>query len=149
LVHHTAQGEIRLLFPSHVDELPDGFEAKNYCYIPEGERWFELDDHTGIETFHVIASMERLLKLEAYFERYALLLPAKKGDCRDQILTEIQNLKRRHRQFKTAAERPVQVVGGIRGGDETRKTLGFDPASMAVEISARKFYSKTFTIDHQ
>ena len=47
LVYHSAQGAIRLLFPSNVDELPGGFEAKKYCYIPEGERWFELDDHTG------------------------------------------------------------------------------------------------------
>ena len=87
--------------------------------------------------------------MEALFRGYALVSPAEKGDCRDQILTEIRNLKRRHRQFKTAAERPVQIVGGIRGGDETRKAAGFDPASMAVEISAQKFYSKTFTIDHQ
>lgn len=149
LVYHSAQGEIRLLFPSNVNDLPGGFEVKKYCYVPEGESWFELDDHTGSETFHLIASMARLLKLEALFRGCALVSPAEKGACRDEILTEIRNLKRRHRQFKTAAERPVQIVGGIRGGDETRKTAGFDPASMAVEISAQRFYSKTFTIDHQ
>jgi len=149
LVYHSAQGEIVLLFPSNTDELSGGFEEKNHYYIPEGEKWFELDNHPGKETFYLIASMERLMKLEALFRRYASLSAAEKGDCRDQILTEIQDLKRRHRQFRTAAERPVQIVGGIRGGDEIPKAAGFDPASMAVEISAQKFYSKTFTIDHQ
>lgn len=144
-VYQSAQEEIRLLFPSDVDELSAG----NSWYIPEGDSWFELDAHTGIETFHLIASEARLVKLEGFFQKYGLLSPAEKQEGWDQILREIQTLKRRHRQLKTVAERPVQIVGGIRGGDETKPAFKFDPASLAVEICARKFYSRTFTIDHQ
>ena len=87
--------------------------------------------------------------MEALVKKYALLPLAEKDDCKDQILADIRSLIRRHRRFKTAAERPVQMVGAIRGGHETSKVVRFDLLSIAVEIAADRFYGKSFTIDHQ
>lgn len=149
LIYYSAQRKVHLLFPFDLDNFPSDSDAtKDYC-IPKGDAWFELDGHTGTETFYLLASAERLVGLEALVKKYEALPPPEKGDCKDQILTEIRSLKRQHQQFKTAAERPVLIVGGIRGSDETRKAVRFDPALMAIEISAERFYSKTFTIDYQ
>lgn len=48
-----------------------------------------------------------------------------------------------------AGERPVNIIGALRGTAKTEKDGSYDVASFAVEISADTFYSRTFTIDHQ
>ena len=47
------------------------------------------------------------------------------------------------------AERPVNIIGNLRGTEKAETAGAHDIAKFAVEISADTFYSRTFTIDHQ
>lgn len=149
VIYQSAQGDIRLLFPYELGLLGTNYPLlKQYC-IPQDDHWFELDDQPGIETFYLLASAERLTALENLIEVYLSAESTKKQGFAGKILAEIHTLKWRHREFKTFAERPVQIVGGIRGSYDTQRATSCDFTSIAVEISAEAFYSRTFKIDHR
>jgi len=149
VIYHGTQGEVHLLFPYNLQQFGADHQTLRQYYIPQGDGWFELDELVGRETFYLLASVQRLHALETLTKDYESTEPAKKQELREQILTEIRRLRWRHRKFKTFAERPVQIVGNIRGVDDAQKTVRPDVSSIAVEISAKTFYSRTFTIDHQ
>ena len=149
VIYQSPRGEIHLLFPYNLQQFSTDYQPFKQYYIPQDDGWFELDEHVGRETFYLLASAQQLIELERLLRMYKTAEPAGKQDLAKQILTEIRKIKRRHRKFKTFAERPVQTVGNIRGGDDAKKALRPDVSSVAVEISAKTFYSRTFTIDHQ
>lgn len=149
VVYHSAQGEVYLLFPYNLQQFDTNYQTFKQYYIPQDDGWFELDENIGHETFYLLASSQRLIELEGLFTRYTTTELVKREDLARQILAQIRDIKRRHRKFKTFAERPLQILGNIRGVDDTRKALSIDISSIAVEISAKSFYSRTFTIDHQ
>lgn len=149
VVYHSAQGQLHLLFPYNLQQFDTDYQTFRQYYIPQNDAWFELDEKTGPEAFYLLASTQRLIELERLLTEYATADHVIKQDLAEQILTEIRKVKRRHRKFKTFAERPVQIVGSIRGVDDAQKALSPDISSIAVEISAKSFFSRTFTIDHQ
>jgi hypothetical protein len=65
------------------------------------------------------------------------------------IFAEIQNLKKRHRQLASSAERPVIIGGRIRGIEKQLGETLPDIATIADEISGVDFYARTFTIEHR
>jgi hypothetical protein len=149
VVHFSPQGEIGLLFPESFGQFAGDYKpGKNY-YVPKGRTWFELDKNTGKETFYLLAASERLIELEAMIGEYLSASTEKKTDLAKQIIAEIRDVKRKFRTFTTLAERPVTIGGNIRGVDEADKAKRPDVSTLATEISASNFYSKTFTIDHK
>jgi hypothetical protein len=60
LIYHSAQGNVRLLFPYNVKMLRAGFKPLKKYYIPQGDAWFELDEFVGTETYYLLASAQRL-----------------------------------------------------------------------------------------
>ena len=146
VIYHSAQGEVQMLFPYNLQQFRTNYQTFKQYFIPQGDEWFELDEHVGCETFYLLASAQRLHLLETLTRDYGSSKPAKKQELAEQILAEIRRLKWRHRKFKTFAERPAQVVATIRG---SQKTVRPDVSSIAVEISAKTFYGRTFTIEHQ
>lgn len=149
VIHNSSQGEIGLLFPESFGHFSGDYKlGKNY-YVPKGRTWFELDKNTGKETFYLLAASERLIELEAMIGEYQSAAMEKKADLAKQIVAEIRDVKRKFRTFTTLAERPVTIGGNIRGVDEADKARRPDVSTLATEISASNFYSKTFTIDHK
>ena len=74
---------------------------------------------------------------------------AKKPSLARAVLDEIRKLRKEHLKFKTYAERPVNIIGNLRGTEKAETAEPQDIAKFAVEISADTFYSRTFTIDHK
>ena len=149
LIYRSSQGELSVLFPRH---FKLGKNEKNLAfshYIPDGDQWFELDKHTGEERFYLLASTERLLELESLVNNYETADAAKKPSFAKMILTEIRRLRKKNLKFKTYAERPVSIIGGLRGSGKKEPTDSIDAAKYAIEISADTFFSRTFTIDHK
>ena len=149
VIYHSSKGEIDLLFPEDVRQFSGDYKTGKNYYIPSGRRWFELDKNIGRETFYLLASAQRLLELEALVGDYKSADKSKKADMADQILGEIRTVKRKFRTFTTLAERPVTIGGNIRGVEKAESARRPDVSTIATEISASNFYSKTFTIDHQ
>ena len=118
-------------------------------YIPEGNQWFELDEHVGEEKFYLLASTRPLSELEALINRYESADKAKRSGIAEKITLEIRNLRKRHLKFKTYAEKPVTITGKLRSAGKTQILHSRDIADYAVEISTTTFFSRTYTIDHQ
>ena len=149
LIYHSSQGEVSVLFPYRFEQLSRGYPKQAEYYIPQGVEWFELDDHVGQETFYLLASAERLHDLEALINKYETADPAKKPDLAKKALKEIRMLIRENRKFKSFAEKPVSIMGHLRGSEKVEAEGTPDVTNLAVEISGRNFYSRTFTIDHK
>lgn len=149
VIYHSTKGEITLLFPEDLRQFTGDYKAEKNYYVPSGRRWFELDKNIGRETFYLLASSERLLDLEALLGSYKSADDSKKPPLADQILAEIRTVKRKFRTFTTLAERPVTIGGNIRGVEKAEESKRPDVSTIATEITANNFYSKTFTIDHQ
>ena len=149
LIYSSSQGEISVLFPHRFKLRSSEYTVAGHHYIPGGNQWFELDEHTGEEKFYLLASANRLTQLEAMINDYESADAAKKPSLVQAILDEIRKLRKEHLKFKTYAERPVNIIGNLRGTEKAETAEPQDIAKFAVEISADTFYSRTFTIDHK
>ena len=149
LIYSSSQGEISVLFPHRFKLRSSEYTVAGHHYIPGGNQWFELDEHTGEEKFYLLASANRLTQLEAMINDYESADAAKKPTLAQAILAEIRKLRKEHLKFKTYAERPVNIIGSLRGTEKAETAEPQDIAKFAVEISADTFYSRTFTIDHK
>jgi hypothetical protein len=149
LIYRSSQGELSVLFPQRFKLKTAEYTVAGDHYIPKGDEWFELDEHTGEERFYLLASAERLLGLETLINDYETADAAKKSLLTEKILAEVRQLRKQHLKFKTYAERPVNIIGNLRGTEKAEMAGAHDIAKFAVEISADTFYSRTFTIDHR
>ncbi|MGD9225129.1 MAG: DUF4384 domain-containing protein [Desulfobacterales bacterium] len=149
LIYRSSQGELSVLFPHRFKLQRAEYTIAGNHYIPKGDQWFELDEYTGEERFYLLASKKRLMDLEALINDYESADAAKKPALAKAILAKIRNLRKQHLKFKTYAERPVNIIGNLRGTEKAETAGPHDIAKFAVEISADTFYSRTFTIDHK
>jgi len=149
VIYHSADGELSLKFPySFAQFTKDYSVGKNY-FIPKGQDWMWLDQSTGKETFYVLASEKRLTDLEALFTRYLSAIGPNKAQLVRELKSEIRKTKKQYRTFATDGERPINIGGNVRGLTTTTGENEPDVTDVEVDISARIFYSKTFTIDHE
>jgi hypothetical protein len=149
VIHHSSQDTIRLLFPYDLKQLSDDYQRQKKYYIPQSDRWFELDQHSGQETFYLLASAKRLETLEKLLDQYDRADVSKKAEISKQILEEIRSLKKQHRGLASAAERPETIGGAVRGFEKAQGMNPPDVSMIAREISAPGFVARTFTVEHQ
>jgi hypothetical protein len=150
VVHAGPSDDITLLFPYSLDQFKTDYRLNRNYYIPVGRKWITFDKSTGKERFYLLASNERLTDLENLLTAYEKGDKMKKSEISKQIASEIRDVKRRFRTFATLAEKPVTIGGNIRGvGEEDVKASRPDVATIATQIGATNFYSKTITIDHR
>jgi hypothetical protein len=149
LIHHNPQDEVKLLFPFTLKQLSTDYQQNRKYYIPEGDRWFELDQHSGRETFYLLASAKRLESLEELFQRYEKVDPPRRDELTKQVLDEVRSFKKQHRELAAAAERPETIGGAVRGFEKAQGMNRPDIAVIAKEISGAGFAARTFTVDHQ
>jgi hypothetical protein len=148
LLHISSQGELTPLFPAAAQ--PAKVAAKTQLFIPAGNNWFELDAHPGQEKFFLIATAERLDRLEELCNRHtALTDKADVQSSTDAILDEIKGLRQKHRQLSAPAEKPVRIGGSVRGQLPSGAPVVPDVTPLAAEVTAPGFYSRTFSIDHR
>jgi hypothetical protein len=148
LLHISSQGELTPLFPA--EAKPAKVAAGTQVFIPAGNNWFELDAHPGQEKFFLIATAERLDRLEELCTRHtALTDKADVQSSTDAILDEIKGLRQKHRQLSAPAEKPVRIGGSVRGQLPSGAPVVPDVTPLAAEVTAPGFYSRTFSIDHR
>jgi hypothetical protein len=150
LVYLDSQGELNLLFPYSIRQLQTDYIIGKPYYIPKGRTWMTMDQNTGKEIFFLVASTERLLSLEVKLGNYFSVDPSERKPLAEGVVSEIRGLRKQYSTFATIAEKPMTIGGNIRSTD-TLKTVARRPdvADIATEISAKNFYSKTITIDHE
>lgn len=148
LVHQSPDGEISMLFPYDSKQYDTNYEVGKSYYVPKGQSWFELDETVGKETFHLLASSFRLMKLENLLRDYLNSPQENKATLARDVISEIITLRRQERLMATAAERPSTIGGGVRSTDKSGKARP-DVTRIAIEVATASFYSKSITIDHR
>jgi hypothetical protein len=148
LLHMSSQGELTPLFPAAAQ--PAKVVRGTKMFIPADNNWFELDAHPGQEKFFLIATAERLDRLEELCARHtALKDKADVPSSTDAILDEIKRLRQKNKQLSAPAEKPVRIGGSLRGQQPSSSQAVPDITSLAAEITAPGFYSRTFSIEHR
>jgi Domain of unknown function (DUF4384) len=136
VIHHGARGEIQRLFPYDLQQFTTDYQTAKIYEIPPNDGWFRINEQTGLETFYLVASAQRLTDLEQLLATYAAAQPAEQPQAATNILAELRNLLKQHRA-SVKPGRPVPIAGNMRKGIE------------GVEITAPQFYIETFTIEHR
>jgi hypothetical protein len=148
LLHLSSQGELTPLHPpaAQAAKVSKGTQL----FIPSGGNWFELDGHAGQEKFFLIASAERLDRLEELCARHTIL--RNKSDVlssTDAILEEIKQLRQKHKPLSAPAEKPVRIGGSVRGEQQSSAVASPDITPLATEVTAPGFFTRTFSIEHR
>ncbi len=147
VVHKSSTDELSVLYPYSFDTESE--LDKNY-YLPKGRSWFTLDKNAGTETFYILASFERLTDLEERLIAYAQASAHQQHELGPIIVAEIKEIKKKYRTYHTLASRPISIAGNVRGTKTEPVSVDkFDVSTLATEISANNFYSKTITIEHK
>jgi len=149
VVHQDSKGEVELLFPYKIQQFQSDYVADKNYYVPKGRGWSPFDKNTGKEIFFLIASTERLLDLEVKLGNYFSADTSKKQSMANDIVSEIRSVRKHYSTYATIAEKPLTIGGNIRGTEKVEGARRPDVATLATQISAKNFYSKTITIDHQ
>jgi len=149
VVHQGSEGEIDLLFPYEIRQFQTDYMVDKNYYVPKGRNWSALDKNTGKEIFFLLASAERLIDLEVKLGNYFSADESKKQTLAADIVSEIRSVRKRYSTYATIAEKPLTIGGNIRGTDKVEGARRPDVAALATQISAKNFFSKTITIDHQ
>jgi hypothetical protein len=147
--YYSSQGQLYMLLPYNLNQFSTDYETSKNYYIPQGNFVLELDDNVGQEKFYLIASAQRLQELENLFGSYESAEDFKKPEFIENIIHEIRQLRKRHKKFTTEAERPIASTGSIRAHIISEQAGLPDLDKFAVQINAKSFFAKTFTIDHK
>lgn len=147
VIYKSSKNEISVLYPYSFEGQ---MELEKNFYIPKGRSWFKLDKNTGDETFYILASAERLTDLENTLNQYTAAAQEKKKDLAAEVVSVVKDIKKKYRAYSTLAERPISIAGNVRGTNTNSVDIDrIDIATLATEISANNFYSKTITIEHK
>ncbi len=147
VINKSSKNEISVLYPYALDAP---VEVEKNMYIPKGRGWFKLDKNIGDETFYILASQDRLIGLEAKLRQYDVAAQEKKNDLAAGIVAEIKEIKKKYRQYASIAERPISIAGNVRGTKTGAVDIDrVDIATLATQIYAPAFFSKTITIEHK
>lgn len=148
LFHQSGMEELTLLYPGQIDSYE--VETDSVFFIPPADRWFALDERTGMEKFHLIASGQRLQQIELLYRRYTSN-KSRTGHQEElaEIISAIKALRRKHLRNPGPIERPVHLGGKFRALNEEPERLSTGLSAIAIDISAKNFFSRTFTIDHR
>ncbi len=141
LLLQDAQGDVQLLFPQSFELFDRSSYLNARTFIPEGDDWFTLDNARGTERFHLVASAERLPKLEALVLACRKAAASGAPAARQAVLDEITRVRKEHSQLTIAAEKPVTIAGGTRG-------IATAIQKVATRIDAPGFYYKLFRLEH-
>jgi hypothetical protein len=145
LFHIGPSGVLTKIFPENhqTAKLP----IKQKVVIPTGNKWLELDSHSGLEKFYLVASRIRQKRLEKLYQNYMTLKDGESANISIKtILDEINSIRRNN--LSTDAERPVRIGGSFRSPGSSSSDPVLDISDLAYKVSTNDAYCRFFTIDH-
>lgn len=133
------------IFPVSKDYY-DNFPPGEVVRIPAGKDRFTIVPPPGREAFYLLASADRLDKVEERMED-CILHP---GDVEAQakLFTEVKMLRRKYSSLTQATEKGVPVSGTMRNLGITRSSKKKE-SFVAAHVTAYGFYSKILRLDHE
>lgn len=147
-IHSGPRNEVSMLYPYELPQkiVPGG--GSHSHHIPKDNQWLILDDQTGIETFYLIASSNRLKGLESLLAQYNSADVSAKEGLGKKIIEKINAFHRQSKKMTAAAERPVQVGGTVRSSTSKDKRMLLEECA-SIMVAAKDFYIKAIVIEHR
>lgn len=141
VLHRDARGDLNLLFP-YTLALFDGDYQTSKAYPIPPEASGLSTSASGRDTVYLLASATRLTQLEDSLGAYLAEPAPQKSELAARVLDEIDQAKRRYGTLAAREERPIEIAG-------RRRSLALDIRSIAIDVTAHDFYSRTFTLEHR
>lgn len=146
LFHQAPAGRMVLLFPFSLPSEAIASDAQ--LMVPQGDKWFQLGEQTGTETFHVLVSHAPLSSIEALYEIYRQHA-SESGYSAVRLVSAIERLCNQKSPLTSKVERPLPIGGTIRGAsdnctDTTQNCLD----QLAENIVTPNVFCRTYTIEH-
>ncbi len=146
LFHQDPEGRLELIYP--VTLPSQALESGARLTVPQGNHWFELDDQTGTETFHVLIAPGPLPSIEALYEDYRQRASGT-DYAAARVITAIERLRNNQRPLTSKAERPISIGGTFRGTSEKGMPGSLSSLErLAEDITAASVFCRTYTIEH-
>lgn len=149
VIHHSAQDQVSLLFPYSLAQLESDYRVGRRYNVPQGDAWFELDQHPGKESLYLLASPDRLRDLEGLISQHASAETSAKEEVQKKILETIRGLRKQHRELAAPAERPVTIGGTVRELMVPKALELPKLDSIASDLRSNGIIVRTFTIEHK
>ncbi|MCE5334727.1 MAG: DUF4384 domain-containing protein [Desulfobacteraceae bacterium] len=148
LIHENAQGEVALLFPYSIKQFDTDYQTSRKYTVPKGEAWFQLDTSTGLETFYLLASDQRLLDVEYMYQQYASAKPPEKAELAGRMVSEIRGMGEKY--FASAEKGQILVRNDLSRGFERATGADLtDISGFTREIAFKSFFTETFVVEHR
>lgn len=132
-------GGLTFIYPGNTKHYDTEIPGEKVLRIPPDTARFELMPPAGQEKLYLLASPERLTRLENLTAAYQ-----EKPDDADRRADVLKELKLLHRQYSSMSQKTetsVPVAGTIR-------TRGTDDSFDAVQVNADSLYSRILRINH-
>lgn len=149
VIYQNAEGDVAMLFPYSVEQFATDYEAFKRYFIPGKDAWFQLDEHLGTETFYLMASNRRLSEVEYLMSRYESADTVKKPEIAGQMIAEIKEIGKLHKELAGQSEKPVALGRVTRGVERAQGRDPTDISALAEKILFNGIYVRTITIDHK
>ena len=155
VIHHSAQGELSMLFPYSMKQFTSDYLTLRKYYIPAGDAWFQVDAHVGTETFYLLAASRRLSEVEYLFGQYETAEPAKKQEAAVRMIAEIRSVAKEREELAFRPDQADQADQAdpshyaIRGIERAQSQGPADISDISYEVSARGVYLRTFSFEHR
>jgi hypothetical protein len=149
-----SENSLSLLFPDNIDFFNNAYKTGNSYFLPAREKWYDFDENKGIEKFILLASPNRLGKLEELTKKHQNLIQQNKVEkkeiiiAKQDVLDEIAKIKMTNSKFIVFAEKPTVISGTVRGIKDDFKELLYKK-ELVYKIEAEKFYSKSIELEHE
>lgn len=148
IIFKGSGGEILLLHPKGLDSIRLPAEVNKMVFIPSKRDWFTLDQHTGLETLYILASLTPLADLELLLKQYGSASPKSRNDIAQSIVSLLREKEISSQTLTAAAEKPILIGGTIRSITE-RSLTEEDISKFAQEIAIEDLFIRTYSIDHR
>ena len=139
-----SENSLDLVFPKNGDFFKKYYKMNDAYFLPDEDGWYEITGK-GTEKFYLLASYERLKKIESLTKTYLKLIDnqsnKKFAEAKMELLNEIDSTRKQYSQFKVYAEKPTSIAGVSRSLEAKIKQL-------AIHVEADKFYGKIIRLEH-
>ena len=149
VIHKDTQGNLTMLFPYSIKQFDTDYQTARKYYVPKDDGWFQLDNRTGMETFYLIASDQRLLDIEYTYQQYDSSGASKKQDLAGQMLSELDQVKEKQPASPAQVEILAENEPLLRGFERATGEDPTDISRLAREISFETAYCETIEINHR
>jgi hypothetical protein len=139
LLHGDVANNLELIWP-RVEDLSTPRLPGRGQLIPSGG-WLRIEGPAGRERLYLLASVAPLTRLESLLRAHAAAPPPARVETARSVLEEIGDLRARHGTPEARAQRPVLIAGRVRAANP-------DLAAAAVEVTAPRFFARTYIIEH-